>query len=111
MANEREFLASNIEYNFFTKSLHGHTCLHGKLAVGADGLVRPCVMYRFPVGTWQDVQLCGLNNVMNDIWHLTKDKIEGCRDCAMRYACFDCRVHASSIYGHPQNCNLAKELL
>ena len=24
-------------------------------------------------------------------WYLTKDKIHKCKDCELRYACFDCR--------------------
>ena len=43
-------------------------------------------------------------------WTLTKDEVDGCRDCALRYACFDCRGFATSMTGCPSNCRLAVEL-
>lgn len=67
-----------------------HNCFGTKLYIAADLEVYPCVMERrFSHGNLVGHTLREL--LQADILEMTKDRIEGCRDCEYRYACFDCR--------------------
>ena len=40
-------------------------------------------------------------------WNITKDAIEGCRDCEYRYVCTDCRAYTTdeeNLYAKPLKC-------
>ena len=42
-----------------------------------------------------------------ELWKITKDKIEVCKDCEFRYICIDCRYHIddkNNINSHPAKC-------
>ncbi|MDD4081583.1 MAG: radical SAM protein [Eubacteriales bacterium] len=72
-----------------------HNCFGTKLYIAADLEVYPCVMERrFSHGNLVGHTLKGL--LQEDILEMTKDRIEGCRDCEYRYACFDCRPDSMS---------------
>lgn len=105
-----EKLAVNVSQAFFDNATHQHPCLHGKVAFSYSGLAHPCIMARYESQDINDVLKHPPEEVFHSWWTLTKDKIEGCKNCALRYACFDCRGFATSISGSPCNCRLAQEL-
>jgi len=42
-----------------------------------------------------------------DLWHITKDKIDVCKDCEFRHICSDCRAFIKdpeNIYSQPAKC-------
>ena len=47
------------------------------------------------------------NQLIENIRHLSKDHIEGCKDCEYRYACYDCRPDSNGAdkYAKPWNCS------
>lgn len=76
------------------------TCWNGKVAITPSGDVIPCVFARdLVVG---NVLKSGLEDILSsrelkDLWKITLDDVEVCRDCEYRYACFDCRALPYSI--------------
>lgn len=69
-------------------------CLGQQLAVDGDGAVKHCLWASQSLG---HVEKEGLREVIlagavDEYWEKTKDGIEVCKDCELRYACFDCRV-------------------
>ena len=76
------------------------TCWNGKVAVTPSGDVIPCVFARdLVVG---NILESGLKDILDsrklrDLWKITLDDVEVCKDCEYRYACFDCRALPYSI--------------
>lgn len=74
-----------------------HNCFADVLAIRPNGSVIPCIMQR-------DTELANLaEQPLKSLWQnnnyrryrqLSKDHIDGCRECEFRYACFDCRPAA-----------------
>ncbi len=70
-----------------------NSCRGTVIAITADGKIRPCIHSRIELG---DISR-DLDNVEDVIdkfepyWTFTKDKVEKCKDCELRYICFDCR--------------------
>ncbi|WP_010479487.1 SPASM domain-containing protein [Thermococcus zilligii] len=72
-----------------------HDCLAGTIAVSADGYITPCPLLRnFVVGDVRKGDLRGIRKKkkLKEFWKMTKDKIEGCSACPLRYLCHDCRA-------------------
>jgi radical SAM protein with 4Fe4S-binding SPASM domain len=100
----------------FLSNMHFHNCYGRGPYIGHDGKIYPCVMERrFSIGditanSWAEI-LAG--EAFRDAIRLTKDRIEGCRDCEFRYLCFDCRPDASALhpdlFGKPWNCTYSPE--
>ncbi len=72
-----------------------HDCLAGTLAITADGYALPCPLLRNYVVA--DVSGTDIKGVMKKkrlkaFWTKTKDKIEACSTCPLRYICHDCRA-------------------
>jgi len=88
------------------------TCWNGKIAITPSGDVIPCVFARdLVVG---NVIKSSLKDIINsrklkDLWEITLDDVEVCKDCEYRYACFDCRALPYSItknlFARSPNCN------
>lgn len=97
----------------FSIRANGHNCFSKFLCITSTGEAIPCVMARDLV----------LGNVLEEsvpdilekpqtkfIRGLSMDKIEICKDCEYRYACFDCRPMAKNygggnLYAKPVNCH------
>ena len=109
-ACSEEHLATHISNEFFELATQRHPCLYGKAAFSHSGSVCPCIMSRYEQIDVETVLEQTPEEVFRRWWTLTKDKVDGCRDCALRYACFDCRGFATSMTGCPSNCRLAVEL-
>jgi radical SAM protein with 4Fe4S-binding SPASM domain len=67
-------------------------CLHGVVAITADGSIRPCPMIPDEIG---HMASGGLRTVFRNrehekYWNLSKDRVSGCAQCEYRYGCVDC---------------------
>ncbi len=72
-----------------------HDCLAGTLAITADGYALPCPLLRNHVVA--DMMEAGIRGTvrrkhLREFWRMTKDKIETCRACPIKYVCHDCRA-------------------
>ena len=94
-----------IDRDWVIRALNGHQCFSIKIYIEHDLNVRPCVMERR--ASHGNLRGKTIQEILNkDILYLNKDKIEGCRDCELRYACHDCRADSmsSNIYAKPYVC-------
>ena len=108
--DEREFCRLDITKPFFENANRHHTCLYGKTVFSYTGKVHPCIMARYAEQNLESVLGQPPLQAFKEWWFLTKDKINGCKYCAMRYGCFDCRGYANDLYSPPSNCHLATQL-
>lgn len=75
-------------------AIAGFRCFLKNLYISTDLTVYPCVMERrFNYGNLKEQRL---KNLLRDRRRfLSKEDVDGCRDCEYRYACFDCRPDAN----------------
>lgn len=94
-----------IDANDYFRNKKIHNCFGTKLYIDYKLDVYPCVMERrLSYGNLEHTLLKDM--VGDDCVFLTKDKIEGCKDCEFRYACFDCRPdsNGNEVYAKPWFC-------
>lgn len=78
------------------------TCWRGQLTITPQGRVLLCNMIRdLSVG---DLQSDDLRSIVSSprcqsLWRLTLDDVEGCRECELRFACYDCRAAPNFLSG------------
>jgi radical SAM protein with 4Fe4S-binding SPASM domain len=80
LTEERYYL--NKKYN---------SCWAHKIAITKDGKLRPCIYSSIILGDLMHIDVDNLISKARKYWHLTKDKVEKCKDCELKYVCFDCR--------------------
>ena len=71
-----------------------HNCFGNQFYIDYSLDVYPCAMERRM--RYGNLRSGKISEIINNQWtKFTKDKIEGCKDCEYRYACFDCRSDAN----------------
>lgn len=93
----------------YMESQFRNTCLNRKVGIDRKGFIKNCPSLEKHYGKAGETRL---GVVVNDpsfqrLWTITKDKIEGCRDCELRHMCQDCRAYISdkdNIYSRPLKC-------
>ncbi len=90
----KETFSGKLSAGFCRNLVTGHNCFNSKLYVAADMNVYPCVMERRLKHC--NITECGGIILDESIRKLNKDKIEECKCCEFRYACFDCRPNSLS---------------
>ena len=89
-------------------NVSGNRCFASRLYISTNMEVYPCVMERrISHGNLKDNSL--KRTYKNEIQQFSKDKVEGCKECEFRYACYDCRPDSISnhIYAKPYYCHLS----
>jgi radical SAM protein with 4Fe4S-binding SPASM domain len=87
---------NNMKYN---------NCFSSKLYIDIDLNIYPCVMERRV--KHGNIHKEGIKEILKEeLIHLTKDKIDDCKYCEYRYACYDCRPDSLSgdFKGKPWYC-------
>jgi SPASM domain peptide maturase of grasp-with-spasm system len=79
----------------FTEALAHNSCLNRKLSVDRHGEIRNCPSLPRSFG---NAAVTPLSAALDDpefveMWSITKDQVEICRDCEFRYVCTDCRAY------------------
>ncbi len=84
----------SLKEDFFWRSHLAHNCFSNHICINEDGNVFPCVMLRESLGNLENDSL--YNIIVKDesqkLRNLTKDKVDKCSLCELRYVCFDCRI-------------------
>ncbi len=78
------------------------TCWKGKIAISSEGDVYPCVFARqMSVGKFPEMRLEEIvqGQILQRLWQITLEEVETCKDCELRYGCFDCRALAETTKG------------
>lgn len=78
------------------------TCWKGRIAISSEGEIYPCVFARqLSVGRFPEM---GLEEIVRGqglqrLWQINLEEVETCKDCELRYGCFDCRALAQTTTG------------
>lgn len=79
----------------FFKNQRMHNCFGQRVYVDTNLNVFPCAMERrVSYGNLRQKDIKEIYN--NDLVLLNKDKVNGCKDCEFRYACYDCRADSNN---------------
>ncbi len=83
---------AEVDEFFYSFNKKYNSCWGQKVAITKDGKIRPCIYSTIELG---DIAKDSVSEVIQkmseEYWILNKDKVEKCKDCELRYACFDCR--------------------
>lgn len=79
---------------FYDESLRYNNCLYRKLTILRDGSISNCLFSEQRYGSVfarpSFVKIVSSAS-FQECWMVSKDLIDGCKDCELRYACLDCR--------------------
>lgn len=89
------FTAFSTSIPSFTEAVNRNSCLNQKLGIDHKGQVKNCPTMVKVFGNIKTDSLLEIvrDPYFQDIWNLSKDQIEVCKDCQYRYVCSDCRAH------------------
>lgn len=101
-----------INLEIISESMHHNSCLNCKLSIDASGNIKNCPSMKQSFGNIADTPLeAGLRHQdFKRYWNLTKDDIEGCKDCEFRYVCTDCRAYTEQTHTNEAGLDLSKPL-
>jgi SPASM domain peptide maturase of grasp-with-spasm system len=93
----------------FWESQHFNNCLYKKISVDKFGMIKNCPSMQENFGSIEDTTLNSVVSIdaYKKYWFITKDSIEVCCDCELRYVCQDCRaytIHFNRINSKPLKC-------
>lgn len=95
-----------IDY-YFNKNYN--SCWKKQLTIKDNGDASPCIFSDIVTGNIYKDKISDIITKMMEYWLISKDKIKKCKDCEMRFTCFDCRViacqNSSDLYAENPNCN------
>lgn len=102
--------AVNLE--IISESMHHNSCLNCKLSIDASGNIKNCPSMKESFGNIGDTALeeSVRHQDFKRYWNLTKDDIEGCKDCEFRYICTDCRAYTERTHTDEAGRDLSKPL-
>lgn len=106
----KETFKKPISADTYFKNKQCHNCFGDRFYIDCNMNVYPCAMERRVVyGNMKDHDVKEL--ISGEMPRMTKDKINGCKDCEYRYACYDCRADSnnSPIDGKPWYCTYNPE--
>lgn len=98
------------ETKLFIESVHYNSCLNQKISVDRHGFIKNCPSMSDDFGSIFSTSLKEAleKEGFKKVWNISKDQIEVCSDCELRYVCQDCRAYIedeSDIYSKPVKCN------
>lgn len=93
------------------EAINHNSCLHKKMGIDKDGNIKNCPLMPEHFG---NIQKISLEEALDQprfkrYWNITKDNIEGCKDCEFRYICTDCRAYTEN-YENSRNTDISKPL-
>jgi radical SAM protein with 4Fe4S-binding SPASM domain len=109
---DKKRVLRKVDLAIFCYNVKYHNCYGNGIAITAEGNVLPCIMSRpLTLGNVKDQKIVSIlaNSKYEYYQRLTKDTIQGCKECAYRYGCFDCRaleMSATDNIGGLEYCSL-----
>ena len=105
-----EYFSTNIKT--FTEAKVANSCLNRKMGIDAEGNIKNCPTMQKSYGNINNEKTSLLDIARNphfqDVWNVTKDQVEVCKDCEFRYICTDCRAQVanpSNPLSKPKGCS------
>lgn len=94
------------------EAINHNSCLHKKIGIDKNGNIKNCPLMEESFG---NIQTTSLEEALNQpgfkkYWNLSKDHIEGCKDCEFRYVCTDCRAYTERSHYDDQGLDVSKPL-
>lgn len=95
---------------FYQLSLNHNNCLYGLISINSKGYICNCPSLHQTFGHYNNTRLKDVieNPQFLKLWNITKDKIDSCKNCELRYACQDCRAFIDDDkieYAKPYKCH------
>lgn len=89
-----------------------NSCLHKKIGIDKEGNIKNCPLMPESFGKIQNKTLeeALAQPGFTKYWDITKDSIEGCKDCEFRYICTDCRAYTERSHYMEGNIDISKPL-
>lgn len=89
-----------------------NSCLHKKLSIDQNGDIRNCPAMPDSFGNIKENSLeeALRKDGFKKYWNITKDQIEGCKDCEFRYVCTDCRAFTEQTHKNKEGLDTSKPL-
>lgn len=94
------------------EAINHNSCLHKKIGIDAEGNIKNCPLMQENFG---NIHNKSLEEALEEpglkkYWDITKDSIEGCKDCEFRYICTDCRAYTEQNHYTSENLDISKPL-
>ena len=80
-----------IDEEFYNFSQVCNNCWGHKISITKDGNIRPCIYSNIIIDSLKNLSDPKTIEKIKSYWYITKDKVEKCMDCELRYFCIDCR--------------------
>ncbi len=92
-------LRVEVFYFFYTQKFN--PCLGHQVAVDPEGNIKPCLWSEDALGniSTHNLKDMVIGGVFDPFWEITKDRIEGCKECEKRFNCNDCRISVQKNQG------------
>lgn len=94
------------------EAINHNSCLYKKIGIDKDGHIKNCPLMMESFGNIQKVSLeeALAQPKFKRYWNVTKDQIEGCKDCEFRHICTDCRAYTERSHYTSENLDISKPL-
>ncbi|WP_033164060.1 4Fe-4S cluster-binding domain-containing protein [Clostridium sp. KNHs205] len=104
------FVPTFNEIDFYSRRKF-NPCLYGALSINCDGSLSPCPGITHKVGEVYEDGSCNINIDLKEIyWKKTKNSSNICKNCGLKYICFDCSVFQASEECDSFNENMSTNL-
>jgi SPASM domain peptide maturase of grasp-with-spasm system len=99
----------NVTLGAFTEAQAHNSCLNRKISVDERGEIRNCPAMPRSFGNAASTSLHAAlaADGFRDLWKVSKDQVDVCRDCEFRFVCTDCRAftqNAADPLSKPAKC-------
>lgn len=94
------------------EAISHNSCLHKKMGIDGHGNIKNCPLMSESYG---NIYQGSLEEALQQpgfkkYWNITKDNIEGCKDCEFRYICTDCRAYTERSHYDNSGLDVSKPL-
>ena len=79
---------------FYNLAQVTNNCWGHKISITKDGKIRPCIYSDIIIGDLEHLTDPETIEKIRSYWYISKDKVERCKECELRYFCIDCREKA-----------------
>jgi len=97
-----------ITESFFRFNMKYNSCWGKNIAITKDNKIKPCIFSEIVIGDLEKDNIYDMIEKIKGYWFITKDKVKKCKDCELRYVCFDCREiplrMTGDLYAPNPNC-------
>lgn len=102
----------SVNLEIISESMHHNSCLNCKLSIDSSGNIKNCPSMARSFGNIAEITLAESlsHKDFKQYWNVTKNDIDGCKDCEFRYVCTDCRAYTERTHTNPEGLDLSKPL-